>query len=199
MFGASRECAAAGGVPASADADPGENKDDPPARGEPSSLAAALLSFWCQLGVRPPLPGGVLGPLSSLRAGEPTTSPRARRSTATHLSLAAASTPRATSTKKPVLWSSGELDLFGGFSDPATAAKLEQELADAGNKDYTVKVYKGEIGHGFMNESPEPYANETAKDEGFEAIGFDKTFYPYDADVANAAWGSLFDFFGKYL
>ena len=42
MFGASRECAAAGGVPASADADPGENKDDPPARGEPSSLAAAL-------------------------------------------------------------------------------------------------------------------------------------------------------------
>ena len=104
-----------------------------------------------------------------------------------------------TSTKKPVLWSSGELDLFGGFSDPATAAKLEQELADAGNKDYTVKVYKGEIGHGFMNESPEPYANETAKDEGFDAIGFDKTFYPYDADVANAAWGSLFDFFGKYL
>ena len=50
-----------------------------------------------------------------------------------------------------------------------------------------------------MNESPEPYANETAKDEGFEAIGFDKTFYPYDADVANAAWGSLFDFFEKYL
>ena len=98
-----------------------------------------------------------------------------------------------------MLWSSGELDLFGGFSDPATAAKLEQELADAGNKDYTVKVYKGEIGHGFMNESPEPYANETAKDEGFEAIGFDKTFYPYDADVANAAWGSLFDFFEKYL
>ena len=98
-----------------------------------------------------------------------------------------------------MLWSSGELDLFGGFSDPATAAKLEQELADAGNKDYTVKVYKGEIGHGFMNESPEPYANETAKDEGFDAIGFDKTFYPYDADVANAAWGSLLDFFEKYL
>ena len=64
----------------------------------------------------------------------------------------------------------------------------------AGNKDYTIKVYEG-VGHGFMNESPEPYANETAKDEGFEAIGFDKTFYPYDADVANAAWGSLFDFF----
>ena len=105
-----------------------------------------------------------------------------------------------TSTTKPVLWSSGKLDKFGGFSDPATAAKLEQELADAGNKDYTVKVYKGEIGHGFMNESPEPYANETAKDEGFQKIGMtEKTFYPYDADVANAAWGSLFDFFGKYL
>ena len=82
VFGASRECALAGGVPPSADADPGENKDDPPARGEPSSLAAALLSFWCQLGVRPPLPGGVLGPLSSLLAGEPTTSPRALASDA---------------------------------------------------------------------------------------------------------------------
>ena len=91
-----------------------------------------------------------------------------------------------------------ELDKFGGFSDPATAAKLEEELAEAGNKDYTVKVYK-EMGHGFMNESPEPYANETAKDEGFEAIGVDKTFYPYNATVADAAWGSLFDFFGKYL
>ena len=61
-----------------------------------------------------------------------------------------------------------------------------------------VTVYEG-VGHGFMNESPEPYATEKAKDEGFEAIGFDKTFYPYDADVANAAWGSLFDFFEKYL
>ena len=45
----------------------------------------------------------------------------------------------------------------------------------------------------------EPYANETAKDEGFAAIGFDKTFYPYNATVADEAWGSLFDFFGKYL
>ena len=51
-----------------------------------------------------------------------------------------------------------------------------------------------------MNVGYEPYANETAKDEGFEAIGMtEKTFYPYDADVANAAWGSLLDFFGKYL
>ena len=98
-----------------------------------------------------------------------------------------------------MLWSSGKLDLFSGFSDEATALQLGEDLAAAGNKDYTVKVYKGEIGHGFMNESPEPYANETAKDEGFEAIGFDKTFYPYDADVANAAWGSLFAFFEKYL
>ena len=50
-----------------------------------------------------------------------------------------------------------------------------------------------------MNESPEPYDTETAKDEGFEAIGVDKTFYPYNATVADAAWGSLFDFFEKYL
>ena len=103
-----------------------------------------------------------------------------------------------TTLKKPVLWSSGKLDLFGGFSDEATALQLKADLFEAGNKDYNVTVYEG-VGHGFMNESPEPYATEKAKDEGFEAIGFDKTFYPYDADVANAAWGSLFDFFGKYL
>ena len=69
---------------------------------------------------------------------------------------------------------------------------------EAGNKDYTITVYAG-VGHGFMNESPEPYATEKAKDEGFEAIGIDKTFYPYNATVADEAWGSLFDFFGKYL
>ena len=103
-----------------------------------------------------------------------------------------------TSTKKPVLWSSGKLDKFAGFSDEATALQLKADLFEAGNKDYNVTVYEG-VGHGFMNESPEPYATEKAKDEGFEAIGFDKTFYPYDADVANAAWGSLFDFFEKYL
>ena len=104
-----------------------------------------------------------------------------------------------TSTKKPVLWSSGKLDKFGGFSDEATALQLGEDLAAAGNKDYTINVYDS-MGHGFMNESPEPYANETAKDEGFEAIGMtEKTFYPYNATVADEAWGSLFDFFGKYL
>ena len=85
-----------------------------------------------------------------------------------------------------------------GFSDEAAALQLKADLSEAGNKDYTITVYEG-VGHGFMNVGYEPYANETAKDEGFEAIGFDKTFYPYDADVANAAWGSLFDFFEKYL
>ena len=97
-----------------------------------------------------------------------------------------------------MLWSSGKLDLFGGFSDEAAALQLGEDLAAAGNKDYTIKVYEG-VGHGFMNESPEPYATEKAKDEGFEAIGVDKTFYPYNATVADAAWGSLFDFFEKYL
>ena len=86
----------------------------------------------------------------------------------------------------------------GRRHDEAAALQLDADLFEADNKDYTIKVYEG-VGHGFMNESPEPYANETAKDEGFEAIGVDKTFYPYDADVANAAWGSLFDFFEKYL
>ena len=103
-----------------------------------------------------------------------------------------------TSTKKPVLWSSGKLDKFGGFSDEATALQLGEDLAAAGNKDYTINVYDS-VGHGFMNVGYEPYDTEKAKDEGFEAIGIDKTFYPYDADVANAAWGSLFDFFEKYL
>ena len=97
-----------------------------------------------------------------------------------------------------MLWSSGKLDLFSGFSDEATALQLGEDLAAAGNKDFTVKVYPA-VGHGFMNVGYEPYANETAKDEGFAAIGFDKTFYPYDAAVADAAWGSLFAFFEKYL
>ena len=97
-----------------------------------------------------------------------------------------------------MLWSSGKLDLFGGFSDEAAALQLDADLFEADNKDYTITVYEG-VGHGFMNESPEPYDTETAKDEGFEAIGVDKTFYPYNATVADAAWGSLFDFFGKYL
>ena len=101
-------------------------------------------------------------------------------------------------TTKPVLWSSGKLDLFSGFSDEATALQLGEDLAAAGNKDYTVKVYPG-VGHGFMNVGYEPYDSEKAKDEGFEAIGVDKTFYPYNATVADEAWGSLFDFFGKYL
>ena len=101
-------------------------------------------------------------------------------------------------TTKPVLWSSGKLDLFSGFSDEATALQLGEDLAAAGNKDYTVKVYPG-VGHGFMNVGYEPYDSEKAKDEGFEAIGVDKTFYPYNATVADEAWGSLFDFLGKYL
>ena len=101
-------------------------------------------------------------------------------------------------TTKPVLWSSGKLDLFSGFSDEATALQLGEDLAAAGNKDFTVKVYPA-VGHGFMNVDYEPYDSEKAKDEGFEAIGIDKTFYPYNATVADAAWGSLFDSFEKYL
>ena len=50
-----------------------------------------------------------------------------------------------------------------------------------------------------MNVDYEPYDSEKAKDEGFQKIGVEKTFYPYNATVADEAWGSLFDFFGKYL
>ena len=51
-----------------------------------------------------------------------------------------------------------------GFS-----AKHARDAA-AGNKDYTINVYDS-AGHGFMNVGYEPYANETAKDEGFQKIG----------------------------
>ena len=62
-----------------------------------------------------------------------------------------------------------------------------------------ITLYEG-VGHGFMNESPEPYANETAKDEGFQKIGMtEKTFYAYNSQVAEEAWGSLIHFFEKYL
>ena len=56
-LGFNRSRVDAGGVPAT---DPGLNTLDPippdPALGDPNSRAAALLSFWCQLGVRPPRP-----------------------------------------------------------------------------------------------------------------------------------------------
>ena len=85
---------------------------------------------------------------------------------------------------------------------PAHLANRERHprrrFAAAGNKDFTVKVYPA-VGHGFMNVDYEPYDSEKAKDEGFQKIGVEKTFYPYNATVADEAWGSLFDFFGKYL
>ena len=62
-----------------------------------------------------------------------------------------------------------------------------------------ITLYEG-VGHGFMNQSPEPYANETAKDEGFQKIGMtEKTFYAYNSQVAEEAWGSLIHFFEKHL
>ena len=149
----------------------------------------------------------------------PTGAPRRRRRIAGLLAKPLLSTPRAVAsrdhdeivagapfygyggcdaTTKPVLWQSGKLDLFSGFSDEATALQLGEDLAAAGNKDYTVKVYPA-VGHGFMNVDYEPYDSEKAKDEGFQKIGVEKTFYPYNATVADAAWGSLFDFFEKYL
>eukprot|EP00967_Tisochrysis_lutea_P091199 scaffold130818_cov32-Tisochrysis_lutea.AAC.1 len=78
-----------------------------------------------------------------------------------------------------------------GFSDVATAKKLEADLKAAGNTDVEVFIYE-KVGHAFMNDSPAPYASfEERKEKLGQQV--------YDAEQAEKAWGRLFDFFAKHL
>ncbi len=102
---------------------------------------------------------------------------------------------------KPVLWTSGKLDAFTGFSDPATAEKLKQDLTTAGNKDFDVKVYPG-VGHAFLNESPEPYKTAEAANEDFLSGDYGITkpsFFPVNPTIQELAWGRIIDFLAKWL
>mmetsp|Transcript_4173 Transcript_4173/g.8604 ORF Transcript_4173/g.8604 Transcript_4173/m.8604 type:complete len:166 (+) Transcript_4173:3-500(+) len=97
----------------------------------------------------------------------------------------------ATLKDKPVQGHFGQEDGMTGFSDVATAKKLEADLKAAGNTDVEVFIYE-KVGHAFMNDSPAPYASfEERKEKLGQQV--------YDAEQAEKAWGRLFDFFAKHL
>jgi len=92
---------------------------------------------------------------------------------------------------KPVQGHFGRLDSMAGFSDPATALKLEADLKAANNANAEVFVYD-DVGHAFMNDKPAPF-------ESFEARQESMNFPPYKPATAALAWSRLIDFFGKHL
>ena len=94
-------------------------------------------------------------------------------------------------TSKAVQGHFGAEDAYAGFSDPASARALEEKLKAAGNTDVEVFVYDG-VGHGFLNDTPEPY-------DSFEARREAQGFAPYDAAQAELAWSRLVAFFKKQL
>ena len=92
---------------------------------------------------------------------------------------------------KPVQGHFGENDTMEGFSDAATAKKLEESLQAAGNQHAQIFLYPG-VGHAFMNDSPAPFASYAERKDkmGFEA---------YDEAQAKIAWGRLVEFFQTHL
>ena len=87
----------------------------------------------------------------------------------------------------------GVLDSLEGFSDAATAKKLEEVLRRAGNAQAEVFLYEA-VGHAFMNDSPAPY-------ESFEArIAAQGPGFPaYDEKAASLAWERVLGFFSSHL
>lgn len=80
----------------------------------------------------------------------------------------------------------GELDDHKGFSDPESAKALAAKLPNG-----DVHILPGQ-GHGFMNDTPEPYASF---EERQAAMGM----VPYDAAVVGEAWARVFTFFDAHL
>lgn len=80
----------------------------------------------------------------------------------------------------------GELDDHKGFSDPESAKALAAKLPRG-----EVHLVPGQ-GHGFMNDTPEPYGSF---EERRAAMGM----VPYDAGVVEGAWARVFAFFGTHL
>ena len=93
--------------------------------------------------------------------------------------------------KKPVQGHFGALDAMKGFSDPDTGKKLESELKLHGNEQVAHYVYEN-VGHAFMNATPEPYASFEEREQAMGIV-------PYDKTQADLAWGRFFDFIAKHL
>jgi len=92
---------------------------------------------------------------------------------------------------KPVQAHFGAEDALAGFSDPAAAAQLAENLKAAGGAHSEVFSYPG-VGHAFMNDLPEPYAD-------FEARKASQGFPEYNEEQVKLAWDRVFAFFDKHL
>lgn len=92
---------------------------------------------------------------------------------------------------KPVQGHFGAEDTMAGFSDPAAAAKLKDNLKAAGGTEYEVFLYAG-VGHAFMNDLPGPFVDFEKRKE---ALGFPA----YNEEQAKLAWERVISFFGKHL
>ena len=79
-----------------------------------------------------------------------------------------------------------------GFSDPAAAARLTDNLKRAGGAAFEVFAYPG-VGHAFMNDLPEPYPDFDARRR--DAQGFP----PRDEAQQKLAWRRAFAFLEKHL
>ena len=92
---------------------------------------------------------------------------------------------------KPVQAHFGELDTMAGFSDPAAAKKLEENLKAAGGTESTVFLYPG-VGHAFLNSLPEPF-------DSFEARKETTGMVPPIEEQTALAWKRVLEFFEKHL
>lgn len=92
---------------------------------------------------------------------------------------------------KPIQAHFGELDTMAGFSDPAAAKKLEENLKAAGGAESTVFSYPG-VGHAFMNSLPEPF-------DSFEARKETTGMVPPIEEQTALAWKRVLEFFEKHL
>ena len=91
---------------------------------------------------------------------------------------------------KPIQAHFGAEDNLAGFSDPAAAARLAENLKAAGGES-EVFTYPG-VGHAFMNELPEPYPDFAAREATQGFPGYNQ------AQVATA-WERVVGFFDKHL
>jgi carboxymethylenebutenolidase len=82
------------------------------------------------------------------------------------------------------------MDNLAGFSDPDAATKLLANLQAAGG-DCELHTYPN-VGHAFMNDTPDPYATWEARQKA-------QGFPPYDETQVNVAWSRLLRFFEKHL
>jgi dienelactone hydrolase len=80
----------------------------------------------------------------------------------------------------------GELDNHTSFSDPDSAKALAAKLPNG-----QVHIIPAQ-GHGFMNDTPEPYAS-------FEERKQQMGMVPFDAAVVGEAWARVFAFFDAHL